>query len=224
MPQTSDPEIEKLFGAGSGIHSGFAQFFLAVGARPAGSRLREGCTRRSMVHVCAATSRPWRTCRCPAAALPQAWPVAQAALEELVVGPAAGGPVPQVWVAGHSMGGAVAHLVAYASQEYLNKQLGDGKVSCPLGSLPGRQRQCPPGLGAAAPCMAGSHCVAPAPAAPPHAPAGPRGQRRVLLAAPGGGRGVRGPVCRAGQQPRCQARWSALFCFNAFGAARREEI
>lgn len=33
-------------------------------------------------------------------------------------------PLPELWVAGHSMGSAVGKLLAYAAQDYLNSQLG----------------------------------------------------------------------------------------------------
>ncbi|KAL4418858.1 hypothetical protein ABPG77_002925 [Micractinium sp. CCAP 211/92] len=49
------------------------------------------------------------------------WPTAKATLDSLI---ASGGPLPELWVAGHSMGSAVGKLLAYAAQDYLNKQLG----------------------------------------------------------------------------------------------------
>lgn len=58
----------------------------------------------------------------------QAWPTVREALDDFVVGAPAGMPSPSVWVAGYSMGSAVAALAALASQEYLNKAMGD-KVS-----------------------------------------------------------------------------------------------
>lgn len=51
----------------------------------------------------------------------QIWPTAKATLDSLI---ASGGPLPELWVAGHSMGSAVGKLLAYAAQDYLNKQLG----------------------------------------------------------------------------------------------------
>lgn len=51
----------------------------------------------------------------------QIWPAAKDALDALI---ASGDPLPELWVAGHSMGSAVGKLLAYAAQDYLNKQLG----------------------------------------------------------------------------------------------------
>lgn len=57
-----------------------------------------------------------------ASAYRQLWPGVQAALSELVAGPS---PVArEVYVAGHSLGGGVATLVAYAAQAFLEEQMG----------------------------------------------------------------------------------------------------
>ena len=55
-------------------------------------------------------------------AFQQIWPATRAALEALATGPSP--QVTQIFVTGHSLGGAVGSLLAYAAQSYLDSQLG----------------------------------------------------------------------------------------------------
>lgn len=50
------------------------------------------------------------------------WPAAQAALDALVVD--SGGPPPEVWVTGHSLGAGIGTMVAFAAADYLAASMG----------------------------------------------------------------------------------------------------
>ena len=59
-------------------------------------------------------------------AFQQIWPATRAALEALATGPSP--QVTQIFVTGHSLGGAVGSLLAYAAQSYLNSRFRAGRA------------------------------------------------------------------------------------------------